>query len=144
MTNEKGTITYTSNAPIAVEHLHSLYSSVGWTAYTDHPDKMAKLLTGSVTYMSAWENERLVGLVRAISDGASIVYIQDILVRPDFQRKGIGRHLLHSFLEQYAHIRQIVLMTDQTEKTKAFYQALDFSTAESVEAVAFIRMNHEA
>ncbi|MCC5894189.1 MAG: GNAT family N-acetyltransferase [Alkalibacterium sp.] len=142
MTHEKRTITYITQAEITMDDLLSLYSSVGWSAYTDHPDKMAKLLSGAVNLISAWDGDHLVGLVRALSDNASIVYVQDILVHPEFQRKGIGRHLLDSLLKDYAHIRQIVLMTDNTEKTKAFYQSLGFSAAEDVEAVAFIRMNH--
>ena len=42
---------------------------------------------------------RLVGLVRVVGDGASIAYVQDLLVHPDWQRRGIGARLLRDAME---------------------------------------------
>lgn len=138
------TLTYTAASSIHTTELTALYNSVGWTGYTEHPEKMEKILQGSLYHLSAWDNQKLVGLIRAVGDDASILYIQDILVHPDYQRKGIGSTLVNSVLERFAHIRQTVLLTDNTEKTEAFYTSLGFASASKVESVAFIKMNWQA
>ena len=88
--------------------------------------------TGALLYRcnlcrGAWEDETLVGVCRVLSDDASILYVQDILVDPDHQRRGIGRALLERVLERYSHCRQKVLMTDDRPEQKAFYEALGFT-----------------
>ena len=141
MKDDTYSIDYIENKLIGTEELTALYESVGWTGYTDHPEKMTELLQGSLYYLSAWKDDQLIGLIRTVGDDASILYIQDILVHPDFQRMQIGTTLVQKVLEAFTHIRQIILLTDNTEKTKAFYTSLGFESAEKLESVAFIRMN---
>lgn len=86
----------------------------------------------------------MIGLIRVVGDDASIIYIQDILVKEEYQRQGIGNYLLQSVLDKYKHIRQIVLMTDNTEKTKAFYKKNGMFTSCELEGVAFVKYNYEA
>ena len=67
-----------------------LYAEVGWTAYTDAPDTLRKGFENSLLTLAAYEGTTLLGLVRAVGDGHTIIFVQDILVRPQFQRRGIG------------------------------------------------------
>lgn len=69
----------------------------------------------------------IVGLARAISDDATICYVQDILVRPSFQGSGAGRAMLEAIQSRYGHVRQTVLITDNTSGQRAFYRALGFT-----------------
>jgi GNAT superfamily N-acetyltransferase len=62
-----------------------------------------------------------------VGDGLTIVYLQDLLVRPEAQRGGIGRDLLTHLLEPYADVRQKVLLTDTEPTQRAFYEALGFT-----------------
>jgi GNAT superfamily N-acetyltransferase len=73
------------------------------------------------------EEGGLVGLARAISDDATICYLQDILVRPTFQGTGIGRALVQHVSARYQHVRQTVLITDNEPGQRAFYEALGFT-----------------
>lgn len=131
-------ITYRENTPIHIEALTQLYQSVGWTAYTDHPEIMQKLLPGALSYISAWDGEKLVGLIRTIGDGCYILYIQDILIHPDYQRKGIGTTLINRLLEQATGMRQIILSTDNTEKTISFYRSVGFLPIGETGAVSLV------
>lgn len=106
--------------------LLDLYNSVGWTSYTDTPDRLAAAVAGSHTVVAASAGEQLVGLARVVSDGASIWYLQDLLVRPDFQRRGIGRELVRRALQDATGVRQKVLLTDDEPGQKAFYETLGF------------------
>ena len=72
----------------------------------------------------AYEGETLLWIIRVVGDASTIVFIQDILVFPEHQRKGVGTDLLKEVLKRYEHVRQITLTTDSTEKTKAFHKSL--------------------
>ena len=131
-------IHYSENGIIAFNKLVDLYNSVGWTAYTNDPLVMAQLLPGALSYTSAWDGDRLVGLIRTVGDGCSILYIQDLLVHPDYQRQGIGQALINQTLAAAKNIRQIFLSTENTEKTVQFYRSVGFVTMEEIGAVTFI------
>lgn len=118
----------------------SLYNSVGWTAYTAHPEVLHKGFDHSLLTLAAYEGEQLLGIIRVVGDGYTIVFVQDLLVFPEHQRKGIGSALLQAVLNQYRHVRQIELATDRTQKTIAFYKSMGFQEMSEVGCCGFIRV----
>ena len=134
------TIRYQDNTPISIDSLTQLYQSVGWRNYYNDPAIMNQLLPGSWHYISAWEDDQLVGLIRTISDGCYILYIQDILVHPDYQRQAIGTSLMKQMLERAKDMQQIILTTDDTERTIQFYQSLGFKTMQDLKCVSFMKV----
>lgn len=106
------------------EELVALYEAVGWTTYTRDPAVLQAAVQGSTHVVTARYGEELLGLARVVSDGASIAYLQDVLVRPELQREGVGRALVQAALEPFAHCRQKVLLTDDEPRQRAFYEAL--------------------
>ncbi|MFF1572660.1 GNAT family N-acetyltransferase [Leifsonia sp. NPDC058292] len=104
----------------------ALYESVGWSAYTKDADQLLRALAGSTALATARDGGRLVGLARVVTDGASILYLQDVLVAPDAQRTGLGRRLVTALLDEYPGVRQKVLLTDDEPGQKAFYESLGF------------------
>ena len=76
-----------------------LYRSVGWTGYTNQPMMLKKGFEHSLLVLAAYENEELVGILRAVGDGYTIVFIQDILVKPAHQHRGIGSCLVEEVLK---------------------------------------------
>ena len=99
----------------------ALYESVGWTGYTCRFEIMECAFARSLKIYGAYVQDKLVGLVRAVGDGVTIVYIQDLLVHPSYQRMGIGKALMGRILDDYKNVYQKVLTTDDTDKTLAFY-----------------------
>lgn len=127
----------------AREQVVALYDSVGWSAYTSAPDALMRALEGSSMVCGAWDGGELVGLVRVVSDGHTIMYLQDILIHPEHQRRGLGRALAERVLERYAHVRQKVLLTDDRPEQRAFYEALGFSNVAGLEETrlnAYVRI----
>lgn len=116
-----------------------LYKSVGWTAYTDHPEVLRKGFENSMLTLAAYEGEQLLGIIRAIGDGYTVVFVQDILVFPEYQRKGIGSALLQAILDKYNHVRQIELATDNTPKTIAFYKSMGFRELSEIGCCCFMK-----
>ncbi len=116
-----------------------LYSSVGWTAYTNDPKALRQGFLNSLRILAAYEDKELLGIIRAVGDGYTIVYIQDILVFPEHQREGIGSALISALLEQFKEVRQIVLSTDTTEKNIAFYESQGFTEMPKLGCCSFMK-----
>ena len=116
-----------------------LYASVGWTAYTDHPEVLRKGFEKSMLTLGAYDGDDLLGIIRTVGDGHTIVFVQDILVLPERQRKGIGSALLQAILDRYSHVRQIELATDNTPKTIAFYKSMGFREMSEIGCCGFMR-----
>ena len=116
-----------------------LYASVGWTAYTDRPDVLRKGFENSLLCLAAYEGDRMIGLVRAVGDGQTVVLIQDILVHPAYQRQGVGTRLMDALLKRFPHVRQIQLLTDDTPKTVSFYESLGFKSVDAMGCKSYMR-----
>lgn len=94
---------------LSADEVVGLYESVGWTAYTSDPDLLQQAIERSTFHVTAREEGALVGIARCLSDDFSIFYLQDLLVRPEYQQHGIGRNLLDRCLTRFDHVRQRVL-----------------------------------
>lgn len=120
------------------EEILPLYESVGWTAYTAEPEALRLGFESSLLSLAAYDGEKLVGLIRTVGDGHTVVLVQDILIYPEYQRQGIGSSLLGEILSRFHHVRQIQLVTDNTEKTVAFYKSMGFSPLEELGGRGFM------
>lgn len=109
------------------EELVGLYDAVGWTTYTTDPAVLEAAIAGSTRVVTARYGEDLLGLARVLSDGATIAYLQDVLVRPELQREGVGKGLVDAAMEPFAHVRQQVLLTDDEPGQRAFYESLGWT-----------------
>lgn len=123
------------------QEIIDLYQSVGWTNYTSCPEMLEEAYKNSLCILGAFEKEKLVGVVRVVGDGISIVFVQDILVLPKYQRQGVGSALMRAVLEKYASVYQVELLTDSTEKSKAFYSSVGLVPVSELGCSAYIRMS---
>ena len=123
-----------------LEEIINLYQSVGWTNYLERISVLEEAYANSLCVIGAYDNEKLVGIIRAVGDGQTIVFVQDIIVLPEYQRKGIGTKLLKAVMDKYHDVYQMELLTDNTEKTKAFYRSVGFTASDDIGSLAFIRM----
>lgn len=92
----------------------------------------------TLNIFAAYHCKDLVGIIRLVGDGYSIIYIQDIIVLRAYQRKGIGGHLLQKVLEQYSDVYQKVLLTDNQPKTVEFYKKYGLLPANEFNCMAFV------
>ena len=121
------------------DDLLKLYADAGWTAYTDHLDRLERGVAASLAVYTAWEGEALVGLLRAVGDGETILYLQDLLVRSSHRRRGIGRELLERVTAYYSQVRQKVLLTDAADRRALdFYRACGWTQAEELGGTALL------
>lgn len=127
-----------------LDELVHLYESVAWTSYTTDPQRLHQAVARSLRVVCARDGQQLVGLARVVGDGLTIVYLQDILVDPHYQRRGLGRALMQAALAPYEQVRQQVLLTDDEPGQRAFYEHLGFTEIRDLTnwpMCAFVRLN---
>lgn len=132
-------ITYKQTKTINLEQVENLYNDVGWTAYTKDMDLLQQALLQSLDVISAWDGDQLVGLIRTVGDGLTILYIQDILVLDAYQNQGIASKLLQMVLQKHETVRQKVLLTEEAPDVRHFYEKNGFESCDKGSAVAFGR-----
>lgn len=123
-----------------ISQVIALYDAVGWSTYTRRPHILMDGLRGSLRVVVAHMNGDLVGLARVVGDGATICYLQDVLVHPGARRQGVGRQLVQQAFAPYDSVRQHVLITDEESGQKQFYESLGFAQlGQAQEGRAFVR-----
>lgn len=130
-------IQYIENPIIELDNLLSLYHSVEWSGYTNRPEMLRLSYENSLLKIAAFDHNQLVGLIRVVGDGYSIIFIQDILVRPEYQRQQIGTQLISKALAHYPDYYQIHLLTVDSEITKSFYESVGFKQINELGGVCF-------
>ena len=124
-----------------LEQIISLYKKVGWINYLKLENKLKDAFNNSLLTLCAYEDDKIVGLIRVVGDGISIIFIQDILVDPLYQGKKIGSSLVKMVLDKYKDVYQIELLTDDTKNNKEFYEKLGFKEVSASGCIAFVKIN---
>lgn len=132
-------INYKENIALDKQAVINLYNDANWTAYTKDVDNLMKAINNSLYVLTAWDNNQLVGLIRLIGDGLTIIYIQDILVLKTHKKKKIGTALVSKALHKYSNVRQTVLLTDDSIESRSFYESLNFESCDKGKLVAFAK-----
>ena len=87
-----------------VEEFNLLYDDVGWGAYDDNITQ--KALDNTFYSVSAYDDNKIVGYGRIIGDTICFLYIQDIMVKPEYQGNKIGTMIMNKLLEKINEIKQ--------------------------------------
>jgi len=115
-----------------------LYRAHGWVHAAD-PARLRNAIAHSSLSTVAVADGEVVGYARALSDGEFAVYIADILVRPDHQRRGIGSALFTDLLARFPTDRfhHQVLMSERG--AEGFYRKHGLMPVTTFGLTAFIR-----
>lgn len=110
------------------EQVEELFLSVHWLS-GKYPQQLTKALKASSTVITAWDGEKLIGLIRALDDGGMVAFLHYLLVHPDYQGHGIAVRLLTMIKEKYKDYLYINLMPDE-KKNITFYEKHGFKVLE--------------
>ncbi|MFA5102532.1 MAG: GNAT family N-acetyltransferase [Candidatus Thermoplasmatota archaeon] len=111
-----------------VDEIVQLYRSAGWWKDTYTTIGIPQLIQGSYAFAVAIDQNTgiAIGMGRAISDGVSDAYIQDLVVLPSYRGQGIGKKIVHTLIDAcLTHgITWIGLIAEPGSST--FYTTLGF------------------
>jgi ribosomal protein S18 acetylase RimI-like enzyme len=87
-------ISYRDDITPDAQLIADLYRAAPLIRPVDDVDRIRRMYEGSNLVLTAWAEDRLVGILRGWIDGAFDGYVCDLAVDPDFQKQGIGTELL--------------------------------------------------
>lgn len=114
---------YKFNEKVPAKALADLRASVGWSRMESEYNSP---LISSYYHIAVYEDEKLIAYIDSVSNGVTDAYIQDLMVSPEHQGKGIGTVLMNKMIEylKEKHIYMISVVYD--ESLKPFYQRFGF------------------
>lgn len=124
-----------------MEEIQELFLSVGWIS-AQYPTRLYKALMNSQTVITAWDNEKLVGLARAIDDSEMVAFIHYVLVNPKYHGQGIAGNMIEMIKEKYKDYLYIELMPEEGKNAK-FYERFDFKIMEDGVAMQLCNFNNK-
>ena len=118
-------LTYIENQPTSAKAIADLRKSVGWNgmeSYYNNP------LMTSYCHIACFDGEKLVGYVDSVSNGVTDAYIQDLMVSPEYQGRGIGTKLTNRVIARLKerNIYMISVIYGDTELAP-FYKRFGFT-----------------
>ncbi len=116
-------LTFVAKPPLAPTCVAELRLTVGWDALTN---KLPRYLSSLYWYAACLESNRLIGFVAVMSDGVMDALLTDLMVHPDYRRRGIATRLGQMAIEQVrsAGIKCVNVLFDP--ELTPFYQKLGF------------------
>ena len=120
-------IEYSEQKEFAKEELERLFLSVDWSS-GHYPDKLVIAMRNYKAVYSAWDEDKLVGLISVMDDGIMNAYVHYLLVDPEYHGAGIGKGLVERVKEYYKdYMRICVIAYDSAIK---FYEHCGFEVSE--------------
>ena len=110
-------ITYTEEKIFTQKNVEELFLSVGWVS-GQYPSRLYKALMNSSTVITAWHNEKLVGLVRVLDDSEMVAYMHYVLVNPQYHGQGIAGKMIEMIKEKYKDYLYIEVMPEESKNGK--------------------------
>ena len=126
-------IEYRETKDFRAEDLEQLFLSVGWES-GKYPEKLVRAMKHSTQVISACDQERLVGLVRALDDGETVAFIHYLLVDPAYQGLHIGDGLMKKLLAHFEELLYVKIMPSDP-KTIPFYERFGFQSYDNYSAL---------
>lgn len=120
-------ITYKNTHNFSKKELEDLFLSVELYC-GEFSDKLVIAMRNFNTVYSAWDGEDLIGLICAMDDGIMNAYINYLLVKPEYQLKGVGKNLVEKIKIHYKDYKRIAVITPEIQSR--FYEYCGFEKRE--------------
>lgn len=117
-------ISYSEEKNFTKDQIQDLFLSVNWVS-GEYPNRLYKVLMNSSTIITAWDKDRLVGLVRVLDDTEMVAYVHYVLVHPEYHGNGIAGHMIEMVKEKYKNYLYLEVMPEE-RKNAGFYQKHGF------------------
>ena len=107
-------ITYKDTHTFTEKELEELFLSVDWSS-GHYPDKLVVAMENFKTVYSAWDDEKLVGMICSMDDGIMNAYVHYLLVNPEYHGQMIGRILVDMVKKKYEDYLRIAVIAYDNE-----------------------------
>ena len=129
--NSEFQVQYCITKALPPEQVEELYRAEGWIEPDSNADFIQPMLQNSYAVSAAFYEGRLLGMMRALSDGVSDGYVQDVVVDPAWRRQGIAGKLVQTLTEHARESGIGWLGLIGVPGTESLYRSCGFEVLES-------------
>ncbi|WNS42309.1 GNAT family N-acetyltransferase [Paenibacillus sp. MMS20-IR301] len=121
-------IIYKLDEIVTAEQVAELFRKSGIKRPVDDSDRIQKMIQNADVIVSAWYEDKLVGIARAITDFSYCCYLSDLAVDKDYQQNGIGQRLVELTQEKLGDEVSLILLSSPT--ALEFYPRIGFEKSD--------------
>ena len=107
-------IIYRTDITPDIDQIIDVYNSSGINRPTTDKERIAKMYDNSNLIATAWDNDKLVGISRSLTDFYYCCYLSDLAVRKDYQASGIGKKLIELTRNEVGEQTALLLLSAPT------------------------------
>ncbi|WP_028610892.1 GNAT family N-acetyltransferase [Paenibacillus harenae] len=104
-------IQYRNSRDLTATDLSQVFEKSGIKRPFGDLERLQKMIDNADLIISAWEEDRLIGIARAVTDFSYCCYLSDLAVDRNYQKKGIGKELVRHVRETLGSEVSLVLLS---------------------------------
>jgi N-acetylglutamate synthase-like GNAT family acetyltransferase len=93
------------------DQIIDVYNSSGINRPTVDKERIKKMYDNSNLIVTAWDNDKLVGISRSLTDYCYCCYLSDLAIRKDYQKRGIGKNLIEITKNEIGEQTALILLS---------------------------------
>ncbi|MBU9722842.1 GNAT family N-acetyltransferase [Bacillus alkalicola] len=118
---------------VSAEQLSTLFEKSGIRRPIDDLKRLQKMLENADLTFTAWDNDKLVGIARSVTDFSYCCYLSDLAVDQDYQKKGIGKELVRRTKDYIGD--EVTLVLVSAPAAMEYYPILGFEKLDNAFAI---------
>lgn len=121
-------ISYKINSPLHSQDVADVFKSSGIKRPVDDLERIQKMIDNADVKITAWDEEQLIGIARAITDFSYCCYLSDLAVSKDYQKTGIGTELIAKLKKHLGE--EVTLLLVSAPTAMEYYPRIGFEKSE--------------
>ena len=122
-------IEYRHDSPLDPTEVARVFDASGITRPTTDLPRIARMFAAPSLVISAWQNGRLVGVSRSLTDYSYCCYLSDLAVDKALQGQGVGKELIKR--TQAVIGDEVALILLSAPDAMSYYPTVGFQRAEN-------------
>ncbi|RFU67150.1 GNAT family N-acetyltransferase [Bacillus sp. V59.32b] len=122
-------ISYKTTTEIRSEDLSRVFKASGIRRSFDDLPRLQRMIDNADIIISAWDDGKLIGITRAITDYCYCCYLSDLAVDSEYQNEGIGKELVRLLQEQLGE--EVTLLLLASPVAMEYYPRIGFETVDN-------------
>lgn len=123
-----------------IKEIKEIYKKESWNSYLKDDEKLVRAFDNSLYFLGAFDDYKLIGFIRCVGDGEHVLLVQDLIIDPEYQQKGIGTYLFKTIMQKYSNVRMFMVITDIDDVVdNKFYKSFNMKEMKAMNMVGYIR-----
>lgn len=124
-----------------MNEVKDIFTQEGWCAYLSDDEALRQAFANSLLIYGAFDGEKLIGFIRCVGDGEHIVLVQDLIVKQEYRKRGIGKTLFSEMQRRFGKVRMFCVTTDlDDEADNRFYRSFGMKPLEDGHMITYFRV----